>query len=26
MSDPTESYADGQQRSARFALDTIRGS
>ena len=25
MSDPTESYADGQQRSARFALETIRG-
>ncbi|MCA1665784.1 MAG: hypothetical protein LC659_16195 [Myxococcales bacterium] len=25
MSDPTESYADGQQRSARFALDLIRG-
>lgn len=24
MSDPTESYADGQQRSARFALETIR--
>lgn len=23
MSDPTERYADGQQRSARFALDTI---
>ncbi|MCU1281495.1 MAG: hypothetical protein JWM53_5041 [bacterium] len=26
MSDPTESYADGQQRSARFALETIRSS
>ena len=26
MSDPTESYADVQQRSARFALETIRGS
>jgi hypothetical protein len=26
MSDPTESYADGQQRSARFALDTIRSN
>ncbi len=26
MSDPTESYADVQQRSARFALDTIRGA
>jgi hypothetical protein len=24
MSDPTESYADIQQRSARFALETIR--
>jgi hypothetical protein len=24
MSDPTESYADVQQRSARFALETIR--
>lgn len=23
MSDPTESYADVQQRSARFALETI---
>ncbi len=26
MSDPTESYADVQQRSARFALELIRGS
>jgi hypothetical protein len=26
MSDPTESYADGQQRSARFALETIRAN
>ena len=25
MSDPTESYADVQQRSARFALEIIRG-
>jgi hypothetical protein len=24
MTDPTESYAYGQQQSARFALDTIR--
>lgn len=24
MSDPTESYADIQQRAARFALETIR--
>jgi hypothetical protein len=26
MSDPSESYADVQQRSARFALETIRGA
>lgn len=26
MSDPTESYADVQQRSARFALELIRNN
>ena len=26
MSDPTASYADVQQRSARFAFETIRGA